>query len=152
MANKMLTENFSVSEVTFSSTAKKRGISNDIGEAELRNALSLAENVLQPLRDLAKVSIGVNSWYRSKELNTVLGGSKTSDHLTGRAADIVSGDGNNARLFCLLAEHFNFDQLIWEEGTDEQPAWIHVSFRSLSENRNQILRYRNKRYENFVYK
>jgi hypothetical protein len=64
--------------------------------------------------------------------------------MTGRAVDITTE--NNKKVFDFIRNNLTFDQLIWEEGDDSQPAWIHVSYRE-GNNRNQVLRYRNKKYE-----
>lgn len=64
--------------------------------------------------------------------------------MTGRAVDITTE--NNKKVFDFIRNNLTFDQLIWEEGDDNQPAWIHVSYRE-GNNRNQVLRYRNKKYE-----
>jgi hypothetical protein len=93
---------------------------------------------------MMKFPFKVNSWFRSAALNQILGGSKTSDHMTGRAVDITTE--NNKKVFDFIRNNLTFDQLIWEEGDDNQPAWIHVSYRE-GNNRNQVLRYRNKKYE-----
>jgi hypothetical protein len=142
---KMITSDFSEYEVYHSNTAIKENIKNEPNEEQMFNASLLAHHVLQPLRDAVKRPIIVNSWFRSELLNTRLGGSKTSDHLTGRAADIKLYEGDNKVLFDWIKKNVLFDQLIWEEGDDNNPAWVHVSFR-MGGNRNQTLRYKNGKY------
>jgi hypothetical protein len=141
----MITSDFSEYEVYHSNTAIKENIKNEPNEEQMFNASLLAHHVLQPLRDAVKRPIIVNSWFRSELLNTRLGGSKTSDHLTGRAADIKLYEGDNKVLFDWIKKNVLFDQLIWEEGDDNNPAWVHVSFR-MGGNRNQTLRYKNGKY------
>ena len=72
------------------------------------------------------MEIFISSGFRSKELNKETpGASKTSQHCNGEAADLECKD--NARLFNWIAENCNYDQLIWEFGSDDQPSWVHVS-------------------------
>ena len=65
-----------------------------------------------------------------------------SHDLLGQALDIdahVYGGVTNAELFHYVKDHLVFDQLIWEFGNDEEPAWIHVSYKNKGKNRNQVL-------------
>jgi hypothetical protein len=86
----------------------------------------------------------ISSGYRSKELNSAIGGSLTSQHCQGEAIDIdMDGSASgvsNADVFKYIKENLNFDQLIWEFGTKENPDWVHVSFESTGKQRKQILR------------
>jgi zinc D-Ala-D-Ala carboxypeptidase len=101
----------------------------------------LCKNVLQPLRDLFGHEIIISSGYRSLAVNKDKGGTSKplSQHCKGEAADLKSID--NALLFKLIREHFVFDQMIWEGGDDNQPAWVHVSYKTQG-NRGEILRMR----------
>jgi len=97
---------------------------------------SLVDNVLQPARD-ALGPIQVTSCYRSPAVNTKIGGSKTSQHCLAQAADLKFKGGNDV-LFNWLKDNTDFDQLIWEFGTDDAPAWVHISYSS--RHRKQILK------------
>lgn len=134
---KNLSENFTLEELTNSIAAKNLGIDNTPPAIAIACLRSLAINVLQPARDFIEAPITVSSGYRSPQLNKVLGGAKKSQHITGEAADIVCFD--NSLLFNFIRNQLEFDQLIWEFGTDEQPDWIHVSY-SMSANRMEVLR------------
>lgn len=134
----MLGKNFALEEFTRSKKANELGISNNPGPIEIANLTALVTNVLQPLRDALQVPITVTSGYRSKMLNQAIGGATASQHMQGQAADIVSS--NNARMFNYIKNNLPYDQLIWEAGNDDQPDWIHVSYRS-GGNRYKILRY-----------
>ena len=134
---KKLSENFTLEELTNSIAAKNLGIDNTPPAIAIACLRSLAINVLQPARDFIEAPITVSSGYRSPQLNKVLGGAKKSQHITGEAADIVCFD--NSLLFNFIRNQLEFDQLIWEFGTDEQPDWIHVSY-SMSANRMEVLR------------
>ena len=98
----------------------------------LENFKKLAENVFEPIRKHFGVPIHISSGYRSKELNALIGGVKTSDHLFGMAVDIdMDGSAHgvtNKMVFDFIKSHLKFKQLIWEGGTKEQPDWVHVSY------------------------
>lgn len=134
---------FKIEELTASATARARGINNTPSLAEVRNLTTLVERVLDPLRAAYGSPIIVNSGYRSKALNKAVGGTATSQHCKGMAADIHAKDGNNKRLFELARKMGGFDQLIDENGM----AWIHISYDpAKAKQRGQVLRYRNGRY------
>ena len=136
-----LSKNLALSEVTRSETAKRKGISNMPTPEHIENFKKLAENVFQPIRDHFGVPIRISSGYRSKELNTAIGGSLSSQHCQGEAIDIDM-DGTsitNAQIFHFIKDNLNFDQMIWEFGTDKNPDWVHVSYESTGKQRKQIL-------------
>jgi len=131
---------FTIEELTKSDTATRRGIDNTPTEEVKKNLTTLVDRVLDPLRAGWGAPIVVNSGYRSAALNEAVGGSKTSDHMTGRAADIEAADrtrASNAKLFALAQSlGLSFDQLIDESNF----SWVHISYRSETENRKQILK------------
>lgn len=94
-------------------------------------------NVLDPLRKWYGKPITVNSGFRCPALNKAVKGSNTSQHMTGQAADIDTGDRQqNKLLFDYIQKNLPFDQLIDESNF----AWVHVSFRADGMNRNQVLK------------
>ena len=127
-----LSKDFILSEFTDTDT----GLANVPGPGEIRNLKLLAQKVLQPARNKFGV-INVTSGFRSPEVNSAVGGSATSDHLHGRAADIQCED--MATVFNYIRKYLPFKQLIWEFGTDVQPGWIHVSYDVLN-NRGEVLK------------
>ena len=130
---------FTIDELCHSDTAIRLNIPNSPDSKSVRNLVSLIENVLDPLRESFGKPIIVNSGYRSRSLNTIVGGSATSQHLFGQAADITAQDKRDNRiLFDMLKHQGNFDQLIWEKGGSLYPDWVHVSYSTIS-NRRQIL-------------
>lgn len=132
---------FSIKELTRSSTATARKIANVPNAEQIKNLENLVKYILDPLREKWGKPINVNSGFRSKELNTAIGGSKTSDHMNGNAADITVGSRiENMKLFKLIQEmKLPFDQLIFEKGNRAVgPDWVHVSYNPLR-NRRQIL-------------
>lgn len=141
----MLSKNFSLDEMTRSSTAKSKRIDNTPNEAQIEFMVELCQSVLQPIRDKFG-PVKVNSGFRSAKLNTAIGGSTSSQHcgLNGAAADIYFQLGR-AEVFHWIKENLRFDQLIWEFGDENEsldgngPAWIHVSY-NYGKNRNQILK------------
>jgi len=137
-----LSKNLALAEVMRSETAKRKGISNMPTPEHIENFKLLAENVFQPIRDHFGVPIILSSGYRSKALNTAVGGALSSQHCTGEAIDIDM-DGTtvkNADIFNFIKDNLNFDQLIWEFGTDSNPDWVHVSYESTGKQRKQILK------------
>jgi hypothetical protein len=137
-----LSEHLSLAEVTRSETAKRRGISNMPTEAHIANFKLLAENIFEPIRNHFGKPIHISSGYRSKDLNTAIGGALSSQHCQGEAIDIdMDGtDITNAQVFNYIKDNLEFDQLIWEFGTDTNPDWVHVSYESKGKQRKQILR------------
>jgi len=127
-----LSDNFTLEELISSNTAKAKGINNTPGAIEKQNLKLLAQTVLQPIRDKYGKPISVTSGYRCPKLNAAVGGSKTSQHLKGQAADIKCTATSKAELFNLIKGMINkgeltVGQLIWEYGTKKEPNWIHVS-------------------------
>ena len=137
-----LSKNLSLAEFTRSQTAKRRGIDNTPTDDHLEAAKKLAENIFQPIREHFGKPIFITSGYRSEALNKAIGGSTTSQHSKGEAIDIdMDGHGKptNTEVFYYIKENLDFDQLIWEFGDDENPDWVHISFKAIGEQRNQIL-------------
>jgi hypothetical protein len=136
-----LSTNLSLAEVTRSETAKRRGISNMPTAEHIENFKKLALNIFQPIREHFGKPIIISSGYRSAELNKAIGGSLSSQHSSGEAIDIdMDGtDITNKQIFDYIKDNLNFDQMIWEFGTDTNPDWVHVSFAANRSQRKQIL-------------
>tara|TARA_R100001510_G_C7653148_1_gene211182 strand:- start:1166 stop:1633 length:468 start_codon:yes stop_codon:yes gene_type:complete len=138
-----LSKNLSLAEVTKSATAKRRGISNEPTIEHLENLRAISKDIFQRIRDEFMCPIFISSGYRSIELNKAIGGSLTSQHSKGEALDLdadVYGVITNADIFHFIEDRLPFDQLIWEFGTDENPDWVHVSYKRNGKNRHQILK------------
>jgi hypothetical protein len=148
-----ITQHLSLAEVTRSETAKRKGISNVPTPEHLENFRNLSINIFEPIRRYFDKPIHISSGYRSKDLNKAIGGAgkivdgkyvPTSQHCTGEAIDIdMDGNSNgitNKHVFDYIKQHLNFDQLIWEFGTKDNPDWVHVSYESSGKQRKQVLR------------
>ena len=135
-----LTANFTLAELTKSETALRHDMDNTPGEAEIANLTALAQNVLQPIRDHFGKGVKVNSGFRHPEVNAKVGGSKTSDHCQGQAADIEIPGVPNAELAEWIRDNLEFRQLILEFYTPGVPdsGWVHVSYVA-EDNKKEVL-------------
>jgi hypothetical protein len=125
-----LSANFSLHELTKSETALRMGFDNTPDDEATENLRLLCEKVLQPVRDHFGKGVKVNSAYRSPESNAAVGGSKTSDHCKGMAADIEIPGVANAELAQWIMDNLEYTQLILEFYTPGIPdsGWVHISF------------------------
>jgi hypothetical protein len=139
-----ISEHLDLSELIRSESAKRNGISNMPTEAHIANLKLLAEKIFEPIRNNFRCPIHVSSGYRSKELNANIGGATTSQHSSGEAIDLdMDGTPNgvtNKMIFDYIYKNLDFDQLIWEFGTNENPDWVHVSYESTGKQRKQVLK------------
>jgi hypothetical protein len=137
-----ISDHITYAEAIHSNTAKRRGIDNTPNPTQVENMKLTAEKIFEPLRKFVGGPIKVNSFFRSSELNTKIGGSKTSQHCKGQAIDIddVFGYKTNAEMYNWIKENLDFDQMIWEFGTDMNPNWVHISYVSEEDNRNRCLK------------
>ena len=135
-----LTKNFTLEELTKSDTALRMGLENDADDTQLANLVALCECILQPVRDHFGKGVKVNSGLRTPEVNAKVGGSKTSDHCKGMAADIEIPGVANAELAQWITDNLEFRQVILEFYTPGIPdsGWVHVSYNS-GDNKKQVL-------------
>lgn len=117
---------FSFQEMEHSDTAIRYAIDNTIPSNLKNNVASLIDYVLDPLREAWGRPLIVSSGYRCPALNKAVGGSATSHHMRGMAADITTGNkADNRKLFQLILDlKLPFTQLIDEKGF----SWVHVSY------------------------
>lgn len=128
---------FSIAELCKSTTADRLRINNKCNQEHVVNLTALVDNVLDPLRTWYGKPLTVSSGYRCPALNKEVKGSNTSQHMSGQAADIDTGDRQqNKLLFEYIRKNLPFDQLIDESNF----AWVHVSYRADGKNRNQVLK------------
>jgi len=127
-----ISPNLNLAEITRSDTAKRHGIDNTPTAEHLENFKLLADKVFEPIREHFKTPIFISSGYRSKALNDFIKGSANSQHCKGQAIDIdmdgSNGEVTNRMVFDFIKNKLDFDQLIWEFGTDFNPDWVHVSY------------------------
>lgn len=123
-----LTEHFSLKEMIQSGTAIRLNIDNSPSAEAIDNLQLLCTNVLEPLRRRFGV-IRVTSGYRSLELNKAVGGSRTSQHMKGQAADIhVSSFEMGRKMMDFLCDNVTFDQALLEHSAKSGSRWLHVSY------------------------
>lgn len=134
-----ITRNFTLEELTASTTAKARKIRNIPDTQAVVNLCVLAAMVLQPLRDWWGKPVTISSGYRCRRLNQAVGGVSNSQHLVGQAADIdIAGDTHAGRmLFLHIRDCMDYDQLIWEHDRNGT-YWVHVSYNAAG-NRRQVI-------------
>ena len=137
-----ISKHISYKEATRSATALRLGIENIPNQYELQNMEMVAKHVFEPLREAVDAPIKINSFFRCEELNKAIGGSTKSQHCQGRAIDIddVYGNVSNAFMYYYIKDNLDFDQLIWEFGTDHNPDWVHVSYIDADSNRKRCLK------------
>jgi len=135
-----LTKNFTLEEMTKSETALRHGMDNTPGENEIGNLKVLCEKVLQPVRDHFGKGVKVNSGFRHPDVNAKVGGSRTSDHTRGQAADIEIPGIPNAELAEWIKDNLDYRQLILEFYTPGVPdsGWVHVSYVA-EDNKKEVL-------------
>ena len=141
-----ITEHFTLSEVEKSQYALRHGLDNSLPEIYKKNATSLAENLLEPVRANFGIPFSPQSWFRGEELNKAIGGSKKSQHCTASAVDFEIPGITNLEIAIWIKENLIYDQLILEcyiEGVAGS-GWIHCSY--APSNKNHALRYDGKNY------
>ena len=137
-----LTKHVSYKEGVHSITALRLGLKNDPSDDHLQSMILLSEKIFEPLRMHVGGPIKINSFYRGPELNKAIGGSAKSQHCHGQAMDIddTYGHASNKEMFNWIKANLDYDQMIWEFGTDENPDWVHVSYVDPGSNRNRCLK------------
>ncbi len=137
-----LSRHVSYKEGVYSVTALRLGLKNDPSDDHLNNMMTISEKVFEPLRTHVGGPIKINSFYRGPELNKAIGGSAKSQHCHGQAMDIddTYGNASNAEMYNWIKANLDYDQMIWEFGTDENPDWVHVSYVNPDVNRNRCLK------------
>jgi len=138
----MISKNISYKEAVYSRTAQRLDVYNHPDNDQKDNMCLIAEQVFQPLRAWVGGPIKINSFFRSPELNKAIGGSSKSQHCQGQAIDLddTFGRSTNAEMFEFIKENLDFDQMIWEFGSEDNPDWVHISYVSEEDNRNRCLK------------
>jgi hypothetical protein len=123
----MISEHISLEEATKSVTAIRNGIDNTPSLEVAKSMILVATKCFEPLRKWYGKPIRINSFFRSWELNKLVGGSLTSGHVLGNSIDMDAGE-DNKKIFDWCKDNLEFTQLIWEYGTDVNPDWVHISY------------------------
>jgi hypothetical protein len=126
----MLSDHFSLEELTKSSTALRKGINNDPDSTARENLIVLCSEVLEPVRTHYGIPFAPNSGFRCLELNREIGSSDRSQHVTGNAVDFEVPGVDNKEVALWVKENCDFDQLILEFYKEGEPAsgWVHCSY------------------------
>lgn len=147
----LLSPNFHLSELIRSQTASRYGISNTPDERAIANLRLLCQEVLQPVRDHFQQPVVISSGYRSPALNTRIGGSKTSHHCRGMAADFEIPGITNYEVAKWIATNLQYTQLILEFWTGGNSGWIHVGY-DKSNLKKQNLSFSGSNYKNLTFR
>ena len=147
-----LTQHFTLEEMTRSATAQRRKIKNTPGNDEIAHLKALCEKILEPIREAWGAPVVVTCGYRSPLLNKIAGGSKTSEHMGGYAADIRtlsdSPEDNKKLMKMILGmKNLPFRQIINEyPDKNGAPNWIHISYNPSHPKQKSILTCINGKY------
>ena len=136
----MISKHVSYHEGTYSRTGERRDLDNTPNEEQLKCMKEVAVNLFEPLRKWVGGPIKINSFFRGEPVNTAIGGSTRSQHMKGQAIDIddTFGHKTNAEMYHYIKDNLDFDQMIWEFGTDKNPNWLHISWVSHRPNRKKL--------------
>lgn len=134
------TKNFTYEELIASSTAKRLKLDNTPTQQQKANLKKLAIEILQPIRDAWGSSIVVTSGFRATKVNKAVGGSSTSQHCSGSAADLkVGGVAQNKKLFELITRLIKENKIkVGQLINEYNYSWIHVSLPRENKKNNQI--------------
>jgi|TARA_B100000780_G_C21048783_1_gene421063 hypothetical protein len=146
-----LSGHFSLSELTKSQTAERKGIDNKPTLEHIENLTELCTQILEPTRRNFGKPMIITSGYRSEELCVAIGSKTTSQHAKGQAADFEMIGLDNKSLAKYIKNNLVFDQLILEFYTPNDPSsgWVHCSYNK-DENRKEALLYDGKEYTQWI--
>ena len=145
-----LSKHFKLEEFTKSMTATRKGIDNTPGAGEIKNLENLCYEILEPVRAKFDKPITITSGYRSPSLSEAIGSKSTSQHCKGMASDLEIFGIPNIQVAHWLQNNVDFDQLILEFYSPDDPAagWVHISYNEKGANRKQVLTYDGKKFDN----
>jgi len=126
----MLSKHFSLSELTKSDTAIRKGIDNTPNDQEVENLILLCNEILEPVREHYGIPFAPNSGFRCLDLNRAIGSSDKSQHVSGKAVDFEISGLDNKEVALWVMENCDFDQLILEFYKEGEPSsgWVHCSY------------------------
>lgn len=143
-----LSPHFTLSEATKSQEACRKAIFNTPNEDQLKCLRAVAEKILEPVREHFDKPFSPSSWFRCPELCIAIGSNAKSQHARGEAVDFEVPGVPNAELAEWIKDNLDFDQLILEYWSPDDPAagWVHVSYKE-EERRKQVLRFDGDTYQ-----
>ena len=132
-----ISDHFTLSELTKSSTAERLGIANEPGSMEVENLIMVCDQILEPVRNHYGIPFAPNSGFRGLELNRAIGSSGNSQHVKGEAVDFEVPGISNKEVALWVMENCEFDQLILEFYKEDIPdsGWVHCSYTIENDNR-----------------
>jgi len=132
-----ISDHFTLSELTKSSTAERMGIANEPGSMEVENLIMVCDQILEPVRNHYGIPFAPNSGFRGLELNRAIGSSGNSQHVKGEAVDFEVPGISNKEVALWVMENCEFDQLILEFYKEDIPdsGWVHCSYTIENDNR-----------------
>jgi zinc D-Ala-D-Ala carboxypeptidase len=126
MIDQRIGSNFWLSEFLRSDLAVRRGLENMPHAEQLANITNILGPGMQRVRDTLGAPVQITSGYRSPDINAAVGGSRSSQHTQGLAADFVCPQFGPSRAVAkYLSQRWDevrYDQLIYEG------SWCHISF------------------------
>ena len=150
----MISKNITFAEATKSQSAIRLGINNEPNKEQIEAMKYVAENIFERVRaHFGNKPIAISSFFRNFATNKAVGGSQTSQHCKGEAMDIDAdtfGGITNKEIFNYIKDNLDFDQLIWEFGTNNNPDWVHVSL-TKGLNKRQVLKAVKNEFGKVVY-
>ena len=137
----ILSQNFTLQELTYSDTAIRKGMDNTPNEEQIENLRLVCNNILEPVRVHFKAPVVVSSGYRSVAVCEAVGSSAKSQHTKGQAADFEIFGIPNKEVADWIVNNIDYDQCILEFWNENEPnsGWVHCSFSSAG-NRRQYLK------------
>jgi len=132
-----LSDHFTLSELTKSSTAERLGMENEPGSTEIENLIMVCDQILEPVRNYYDIPFTPNSGFRCLNLNREIGSSDGSQHVKGEAVDFEVPGIPNKEVALWVKDNCEFDQLILEfykEGIPDS-GWVHCSYTIEKNNR-----------------
>jgi hypothetical protein len=139
----MLSDHFSLAEMTKSQTAERRNLPNNPDKDAIEAMKLLCINILEPVRNHFDKPFTPSSGFRSAELCVAMGSSVSSQHTKGEAADFEVPGVSNLDLATWIVGNLDFDQLILEFYKGGNTGWVHCSFKQEG-NRRDVLTYQGK--------
>jgi len=118
-------------QAIYSNTAVSKGIDNSATDEHIENLRYLGTEIYDKIYEHFNGKVQITNMYRSTKLNAnIAGASENSQHMKGEAMDIAAiSPKTNKEIFKYVIDNLVFDQIVWEHGDENNPAWVHVSYK-----------------------